>query len=74
MRVEGGAFSFFMAPMSLGSSRSPMRKGDGPMAIKISPYIHFSNGEAEQAIHLYVRALGAKVEALMRYAEMPGRR
>ncbi len=41
------------------------------MALKISPYIHF-DGQSEQAIRLYERALGAQVGALMRWGEMPG--
>lgn len=38
---------------------------------KISPYIHF-NGTAEKAIHLYQGALGAKLEDISRYGEVPG--
>jgi len=41
------------------------------MTIKLNPYIQF-NGNAQQVIDFYERALGAKVEALMRYVEMPG--
>ena len=41
------------------------------MAIRqLNPYIHF-NGEAEAALRFYERALGAKVEVLMRYGEAP---
>jgi PhnB protein len=36
----------------------------------LNPYIHF-NGTAEAAIRLYESALGARVEALMRYSEGP---
>jgi PhnB protein len=42
------------------------------MAIKqMSPYLNF-NGTAEQAIRLYEKALGAKVQALSRFSEAPG--
>jgi len=42
------------------------------MAIKqISPYLNF-NGDAEKAVKLYESALGAKVEHLSRFADMPG--
>jgi PhnB protein len=42
------------------------------MAIKkINPYLNF-NGDAEQAVRLYERALGAKVEMLSRFGDMPG--
>jgi PhnB protein len=42
------------------------------MAIKqITPYLSF-NGTADKAIELYKRALGAKVDTLMRWSEMPG--
>ena len=42
------------------------------MAIKqLNAYLNF-NGNAEQAIRLYERALGAKVEALSRFSEAPG--
>jgi PhnB protein len=41
------------------------------MAIKkINPYLTF-DGKAEQAIQLYERALDAKVEGLMRFADAP---
>ncbi len=40
------------------------------MALKLNPYIHF-NGQAEEAIRLYERTLGAKVVNMMRFAEMP---
>ncbi len=41
------------------------------MLIKnLNPYIS-CNGNAEQAIHLYETALGAKVEELMRFSQMP---
>lgn len=36
----------------------------------VSPYLFF-NGDAEAAVRLYEKALGAKVTALMRYDEMP---
>ena len=42
------------------------------MAIKqLNPYLQF-NGTAAQAIQLYESALGAKTEALMRFADAPG--
>lgn len=42
------------------------------MAIKqINPYLNF-NGDAAQAIKLYESALGAKVEHVSRFGEMPG--
>lgn len=42
------------------------------MAIKqINPYLNF-NGDAAQAIKLYEGALGAKVESLSRFGDMPG--
>ena len=37
----------------------------------VSPYIHL-NGTVEKAIQLYERALGAKVESVMRYGDAPG--
>jgi len=42
------------------------------MAIKeLNPYLNF-NGTGAEAIALYTSALGAKVENMMRYADMPG--
>jgi PhnB protein len=43
------------------------------MSIKtLNPYLLF-NGDAEKAIRLYERALGAKLEGnIMRYGEVPG--
>lgn len=42
------------------------------MAIKtLNPYLNF-DGTAEQAIKLYERALGAKVERMQRFGEAPG--
>ena len=38
--------------------------------MKIEPYLFF-NGNAEEALAFYERALGAKVEAKMRYADCP---
>ncbi|UXY14700.1 VOC family protein [Chitiniphilus purpureus] len=38
--------------------------------MKIEPYLFF-DGQAEEAIAFYQEALGAKLEALMRYAECP---
>jgi len=39
--------------------------------IKLNPYLNF-NGTAEKAIQLYQRALGAKVESLMRFGDVEG--
>lgn len=42
------------------------------MSIKnLNPYLNF-NGDAAKAIELYQRALGAKVENMMRFGDMPG--
>lgn len=41
------------------------------MSIRIHPYIHL-NGRVEEAIKHYERTLGAKVELLTRYADVPG--
>ena len=42
------------------------------MAIKqINPYLNF-NGDAAQAVRLYESALGAKVEHISRFGDMPG--
>lgn len=42
------------------------------MAIKqINPYLNF-DGDAEKAVRLYESALGAKVEHISRFGEMPG--
>ncbi|MEY4546184.1 MAG: hypothetical protein RL685_2379 [Pseudomonadota bacterium] len=42
------------------------------MAInQLSPYLNF-DGTADKAIQLYERALGAKVEHLQRFADIPG--
>lgn len=38
--------------------------------MSIEPYLFF-NGRAEEAIDLYERALGARIEMLMRYRESP---
>lgn len=38
---------------------------------QLNPYLNF-NGNAQQAIALYERALGAKTESLMRWGDMPG--
>ena len=37
--------------------------------IKLNPYLNF-NGTAEKAIQLYQRALGAKVESIMRFGDV----
>jgi PhnB protein len=39
------------------------------MAIKLNPYIIFNDGQSAQAIALYEKALGAKVDTLMRYGD-----
>ncbi len=39
--------------------------------MQIDPYI-FYQGRAEEALNFYVEALGAKIEALVRFGEMPG--
>jgi len=42
------------------------------MAIKqINPYLNF-DGDAEKAVRLYESALGAKVEHISRFGDMPG--
>jgi PhnB protein len=41
------------------------------MIKNITPYLRF-DGQASEAIGLYQRALGAKVESKMTFAEMPG--
>ncbi len=41
------------------------------MSIRIHPYIHL-NGQVEKAIRHYEHALGAKVEHLSRYGDVPG--
>jgi PhnB protein len=38
---------------------------------QLNPYLHF-NGDADQAIRLYERALGARTEQLSRWSEAPG--
>jgi len=38
---------------------------------KLNPYLNF-NGTAAKAIELYERALGAKVENMMRFGDVPG--
>ncbi len=38
--------------------------------MKIEPYLHL-NGQAEEALAFYERALGAKVEMKMRFSESP---
>lgn len=38
--------------------------------LKLNPYINF-NGDAAKAIALYEKALGAKVEQLLRFGELP---
>lgn len=40
------------------------------MRIKLNPYLNF-NGTAEKAINHYERALGAKVETMMRFGDVP---
>jgi len=38
---------------------------------KLNPYVNF-NGDCSKAIALYQKALGAKVENLMKYSDLPG--
>jgi PhnB protein len=38
---------------------------------RLHPYVNF-NGTCSQAVALYQKALGAKVESLMRYSDLPG--
>lgn len=38
--------------------------------MRLEPYLHF-DGQAEEALAFYERALGAKLEAKMRYADCP---
>ena len=38
---------------------------------RLNPYVNF-NGDCSKAIALYERALGAKVENLMKYSDVPG--
>ena len=38
---------------------------------KVNPYIQF-NGTAEGGIKLYQSALGAKIEGISRYGDVPG--
>jgi PhnB protein len=38
--------------------------------VRLEPYLHF-DGQAEEAAAFYERALGAKLEAKMRYADCP---
>lgn len=42
------------------------------MAVEsLNPYLHY-NGNAAEAIQLYEQALGAKVNGVMHYSDMPG--
>jgi PhnB protein len=41
------------------------------MPTDLSPYLLF-NGQAEQAVRLYERTLGAKLEGLSRFGDVPG--
>jgi PhnB protein len=38
--------------------------------MKLNPYLHF-NGNCEEAVNFYGKALGAKIGMLMRYGEAP---
>ncbi len=38
---------------------------------RLNPYLVF-NGDAEKAIHLYEKALGARTEGLSRFGDVPG--
>lgn len=40
--------------------------------MSVQPYLFF-NGRAEEAIEFYKKAIGAKVEMLMRFGENPGK-
>jgi PhnB protein len=40
------------------------------MALKLNPYLNF-NGDAARAIQLYEKALGAKVESVRRFGDVP---
>jgi PhnB protein len=42
------------------------------MIKQLNPYLIFNDGKAEPAIKLYEKALGAKVENIQRYKEVPG--
>ena len=39
--------------------------------MQVQPYLNF-NGRCEEALQFYSRGLGAKVEMMMRFKEMPG--
>jgi PhnB protein len=44
----------------------------GTMSIKkLNPYLTF-NGKAQEAIHLYEKALGAKPDGIIRFKDVPG--
>ena len=38
--------------------------------MKLNPYLHF-DGNCEEAVNFYAKALGAKIAMLMRYGEAP---
>src|SRR5215468_2792008 len=57
--------------MILARGRSLCLRKENNMSIRqVSPYINFE-GNSEQAIRHYERTLGAKVERLVRYGEVP---
>jgi len=39
--------------------------------MQVQPYLNF-NGRCEEALQFYTKGLGAKVEMMMRFKEMPG--
>jgi PhnB protein len=39
--------------------------------MQVQPYLNF-NGRCEEALHFYSKHLGAKIEMMMRFKEMPG--
>jgi PhnB protein len=41
------------------------------MAMQLKPYVHF-DGRCEEAIEFYKKAVGAEVNMLMRFKDMPG--
>lgn len=60
-------------PNALRSRSAPdYAKRTEPMTIKeATPYLFFQ-GQATAAIELYQKALGAKIEGIQHYSEMPG--
>jgi PhnB protein len=56
-------------PASVGRAVTD-QKGAAMSITNLNPYLNF-NGEAEQAIKLYEKALGAKADNVMRWRDMP---